>query len=66
MWTMTEGQDVRIHPEEIPEPVMKQLCRETLKAVRRFYEIPENRAAFEAWKAERDTQKEAKGHDEQS
>lgn len=54
MWTITEGQGVRIDPELIPPHVWKYLARDTLAAARRFYAIPENRAKYESWKAERD------------
>ena len=57
MWTITDGQDVRIDPDLIPEHVWKYFARDTLAAARRFYAIPENRAKFEAWKAERDAQR---------
>lgn len=60
MWTITEGQEVKIDPELVPEHVWKYLARDTVAAVRRFYSIPENRAKFEKWKAERDTRKEEK------
>lgn len=58
MWTITEGQDVRIDPDLIPEHVWKYFARDTLAAARRFYAIPENRAKYEKWKAERDAQRE--------
>lgn len=57
MWTITEGQDVRIDPDLIPPHVWKYFARDTLAAARRFYANPENRAKYEAWKAERDAQK---------
>ena len=57
MWTITEGKDVRIDPDLIPDHIWKYLARDTLAAAKRFYSIPENRARFEAWKAERDAQK---------
>lgn len=60
MWTITEGQEVKIDPELVPEHVWKYLARDTVAAVRRFYSIPENREKFEKWKAERDAQKEGK------
>lgn len=63
MGTIVDGQDVRIKPDLIPPHVWKYLARDTLAAARRFYAIPENRARFEVWKAERDAQeaKEEKG-----
>lgn len=60
MWTITEGQEVKIDPELVPEHVWKYLARDTVAAARRFYSIPENRERFEKWKAERDTLKEEK------
>ena len=57
MWRIREGQDVRIDPDLIPPHVWKYLAKDTLAAARRFYAIPENRAKYEAWKAERDAQK---------
>lgn len=57
MWKIREGQDVRIDPNLIPPHVWKYFARDTLEAARRFYAIPENRAKYEAWKAERDAQK---------
>ena len=58
MWTITEGHDVRIDPDLIPEHVWKYFARDTLAAARRFYADPKNREAFEKWKAERDKKKE--------
>lgn len=58
MWKIREGQDVRIDPDLIPEHVWKYFARDTLAAARRFYAIPENRAKYEAWKVERDAQRE--------
>ncbi len=57
MWTITEGQDVRIDPDLIPPHVWKYFAKETLAAAKRFYANPENRAKYEKWKAERDAQK---------
>ena len=54
MWTDIEGQDVKVTPEVDPNSVWRYADRDTLAAVRRFYSKPENRAAFEAWKKERD------------
>lgn len=57
MWTITDGETVRIHPELLPECINELLARDTLAAVRRFYTDPENRKRFEVWKAERCAQK---------
>lgn len=38
----------------ISEVDMRNLCRATLEAVKRFYEDPENVRRFEEWKARRD------------
>lgn len=54
MQTVTEGQDIKVTPEVVPNSVWRYMSRDTLAAVRRFYSKPENRAAFEAWKKERD------------
>ena len=54
MQTVAEGQDVKVTPEVVPNSVWRYAARDTLAAVRRFYSKPENRAAFEAWKKERD------------
>ena len=43
--------DVRIDPKEIPNMEMKLLCATILDAVIRFYEKPENMAAFQKWQA---------------
>lgn len=57
MWTDIEGQNVKIAAEVVPNSVWRYMSRNTLAAVRRFYSKPENRAAFEAWKNERETKK---------
>ena len=57
MWTIIEGQDVRINPKEIPEHVMEYLAKDTLAAARRFYANAENREKFKKWKAEREAQR---------
>lgn len=54
MQTVAEGQDVKVTPEVVPNSVWRYMSRDTLAAVRRFYSKLENRAAFEAWKKERD------------
>lgn len=54
MWTDIEGQNVKIASEVVPNSVWRYMSRDTLEAVRRFYFKPENRAAFEVWKKERD------------
>lgn len=61
MWTAIEGQDVKIASEVIPNSVWRYAARNTLAAVRRFYSKPENRAAFEAWKKERDKEEQEDG-----
>ena len=57
LWTITEGQDVRIDPKLIPEHVWKYLARDTLEAAKRFYADPKNREKYEKWKAEQDAAK---------
>ena len=61
MWTITEGENVRIDPELMPEHVKKYFARETLAACRRFYADPKNEEAYQKWKAERDAAKADKG-----
>lgn len=61
MWTDIEGQDVKVTPEVVPNSVWRYAARDTLAAVRRFYSKPENRAAFEAWKKERDKEEQEDG-----
>ncbi len=51
MWTKTE--DTHVQPELVPDHVQRYLAQYTLRACKRFYFVPENRARFEAWKAER-------------
>lgn len=53
MWTAIDGQDVRLSPESIPDHTAKYIARDTLAAVKRFYDNPSNRAAFEAWRRKR-------------
>ena len=61
MRTDIEGQDVKIASEVVPNSVWRYAARDTLAAVRRFYSKPENRAAFEAWKKERDKEEQENG-----
>ena len=61
MWTDIEEQDVKIALEVVPNSVWRYMSRDTLAAVRRFYSKPENRAAFEAWKKERDKEEQEDG-----
>lgn len=61
MWTDIEGQDVKIASEVVPNSVWRYAARDTPAAVRRFYSKPENRAAFEAWKKERDKEEQENG-----
>ena len=44
---------VRVIPKTIPRMEQKLLCATFLEAVLRFYEDPENMAAFETWRAEK-------------
>jgi len=44
---------VRVIPKTIPRVEQKFLCATFLEAVLRFYENPENMAAFEVWRAEK-------------
>lgn len=43
-----------VDPKLISAVDMRNLCRATLDAVRRFYDNPENLAAYKRWKAERE------------
>lgn len=43
-----------VDPKLISVVDMRNLCRATLEAVKRFYEDPENVRRFEEWKARRD------------
>lgn len=44
---------IRIDPKTIPTVERNLLCDAILEAVIRFYEKPENRAAFEMWRTEK-------------
>ena len=46
-----EGAETVVNWKEIPKIEMKLLCATILDAVIRFYEEPENMAAFEKWQA---------------
>jgi len=41
---------IRVVPASIPKMEQKLLCATFLEAVLRFYENPENMAAFEKWR----------------
>lgn len=43
----------QIRLEEIPQPEIDNLARATLRAIERYFEIPENKARYEKWLAER-------------
>lgn len=43
---------VKIIPSEIPKLELKLFCLALAEAATRFYEKPENEAAFQAWLAE--------------
>lgn len=45
---------------DIPDEVVESLARASLEAARRFYAIPENRAKFEKWLAEKNAREAAK------
>ena len=53
MWIAVNSQDVHLSPESIPDHTAKYIARDTLAAVKRFYDNPSNRAAFEAWRRKR-------------
>lgn len=53
MWTVIDGQEVHLSPESIPDHTAKYIARDTLAAVKRFYDNPSNRAAFEVWRRKR-------------
>lgn len=58
--------NVELDVEKIPENEMDALCRATLRAVERFYAIPENREYYEKWLVgyrARQAAKEAGNHD---
>lgn len=44
---------IQIDPKAIPCVEQKILCATLLEAVLRFYEHPENQAAFERWHTEK-------------
>ena len=58
MWKVTEGADARVQPELVPDHIWGYLAEYTLKACKRFYADPKNRAKFEAWKAAREVKYE--------
>lgn len=41
----------KIDPAQIPEVEARNLCRDLLTAVQRFYQNPENLKQFEEWEA---------------
>lgn len=53
MWIAVKSQGVHLSPESIPDHTAKYLARDTLAAVKRFYDNPSNRAAFEEWRRKR-------------
>ena len=53
MWTAIDGQEVHLSPESIPDHTAKYIARDTPAAVKRFYDNPSNRVAFEAWRRKR-------------
>lgn len=46
---VTSGADVAIKPEEIPDRRADWLARETLRAVKRLFDIPGVQEDFEKW-----------------
>ena len=46
MWTAIDGQEVHLSPESIPDHTAKYIARDTLAAVKRFYDNPSNRVAL--------------------
>ena len=53
MRTAIDGQEAHLSPESIPDHTAKYIARDTLAAVKRFYDNPSNRVAFEAWRRKR-------------
>lgn len=45
---------IKIDTTAIPKIEVKILCSAFLEDIKRFYEVPENNAAFEKWMAERE------------
>ena len=45
---------VRINPALIPPWVEEYLTEQLVRSMRNFFCVPENRAKYEKWKAERD------------
>lgn len=43
--------------EEVPQHEIDNLARATLRAIERYFEIPENKAKYEQWLAERNANK---------
>lgn len=43
-----------VRPEHIPDHVKDSVARNTVYAIRRFYDDPENARKFEEWKAKKE------------
>lgn len=55
---MENNKPLKIDVSLIPPIEMKLLAKSLLDYVKRFYKNPENRVAFEKWKAEQDKNKQ--------
>jgi hypothetical protein len=44
---------VKINPAEIPELELRFFCLALAEAAERYFSVPENEAAFQAWLAKR-------------
>ena len=57
MKKLVDVKTAQIRLEEVPQHEIDNLARATLRAIERYFEIPENKAKYEQWLAERNANK---------
>lgn len=57
MKKLVDVKTAQICLEEVPQHEIDNLARVTLRAIERYFEIPENKAKYEQWLAERNANK---------
>ena len=57
MKKLVDVKTAQICLEEVPQHEIDNLARSTLRAIERYFEIPENKAKYEQWLAERNANK---------
>ena len=57
MKKLVDVKTAQICLEEVPQHEIDNLARATLRAIERYFEIPENKAKYEQWLAERNANK---------